>query len=273
MRRYQLIALDLDGTTIPDDLQIRPRVREAIAQAMARGVHVTLATGRAFAAITHHVEALGITAPVICYQGGLVKDPVTRETMYQKAMSKDLALEAIEMAERDGLHMMVYIEDEVYITEMRYEPAFYDRWFGLQMHLVPDLRDALAGDRDPIKFLIIADEESCDQLHPLWKAHFEGRLQIVRSHRLFVEGNSLGVSKGHALAFVAKHLGVPQDATIAVGDNDNDRSMLEWAGLGVAVGNASPSLRAIADYVAPPVTEDGVAEVIERFILTLPEAS
>jgi hydroxymethylpyrimidine pyrophosphatase-like HAD family hydrolase len=76
------------------------------------------------------------------------------------------------------------------------------------------------------------------------------------------------VSKGHALARLAAHLGVSQDETIAIGDNDNDRAMIEWAWLGVAMGNAPASLQAIADYVAPPVTEDGMAEVLERFIQT-----
>jgi hydroxymethylpyrimidine pyrophosphatase-like HAD family hydrolase len=115
--------------------------------------------------------------------------------------------------------------------------------------------------------IIIAEPEVCDRLHPAWKAHFDGRLQIVRSHRLFVEGNPLDVSKGRALAFVAGCLGVPREATIAVGDNDNDRTMIEWAGLGVAMGNAPAELQAVADYVAPPVDEDGAAEVLERFVL------
>jgi Cof subfamily protein (haloacid dehalogenase superfamily) len=262
---YRLIAFDLDGTLADDSLHIRPRVRDAVRRTIARGVHVTVATGRAFPSITSYVRELGITTPVICYQGGLVKDPVSGARLFEVAMPRDLAREAIHLAKADNLHLMLYLDDEIYITDQYHDHEFYDRWFGLPLHVEPDLTRLL--NRDPTKFLIIAEPEVCDQLHPAWKAHFAGRLQIFRSHRLFVEGNPLGVSKGRALAFVAEHLGVPRQATIAVGDNDNDRTMIEWAGLGVAMGNAPPELQAIADYVAPPVSEDGAAEVLERFVL------
>jgi Cof subfamily protein (haloacid dehalogenase superfamily) len=262
---YYLIAFDLDGTLVDDSLHIRPRVRDAVRSTIARGVHVTLATGRAFPSIAGRVGELGITAPVICYQGGLVKDPVSGARLFEVTMPRDLAGEAVQLAQADHLHLMLYLDDEIYVTDLHYDPEFYARWFSLPLHVVPDLTGLL--DRDPTKFIIIAKPEVCDRLHPAWKAHFDGRLQIVRSHRLFVEGNPLDVSKGRALAFVAGCLGVPREATIAVGDNDNDRTMIEWAGLGVAMGNAPAELQAVADYVAPPVDEDGAAEVLERFVL------
>jgi hypothetical protein len=89
----------------------------------------------------------------------------------------------------------------------------------------------------------------------------------VRSHILFVEITSPGVSKGSALAFLAGYFGIPREETIAVGDNGNDVSMIEWAGLGVAMANATPDAIAAADWVAPPVGEDGVATLIDKFIL------
>jgi len=89
----------------------------------------------------------------------------------------------------------------------------------------------------------------------------------VRSYPRFVEGIPLDVSKGHALALLADHLGLPLEETIGIGDNDNDLELVERAGLGVAMGNASPALKAAADYIAPPVDNEGVVEIIERFIL------
>lgn len=263
--RYKLVATDLDGTLIPDDLQVRPRVRQAIRRTLRAGVHVTLATGRAPPDTARYALELGMNVPVICYQGGLIQNPRTGEVLYRATMDRELALEAIEMAAHDDLDINVYVNDEIWVSRLRHGDAFYQQWFGLPVRQVADLAAALTDD--PIKFIIIAEEAEADRVHPGWKAHFDGRLQIVRSHRLFVEGNPLGVSKGHALARLAAQLGVSREETIAIGDNDNDRSMIEWAGLGVAMGNAPPSLQAIADYVAPPVTQDGVAEVLERFVL------
>ena len=109
-----------------------------------------------------------------------------------------------------------------------------------------------------------------DIIETRWKARFDGHLDIVRSHRLFVEGNPRGVSKGSALAWLAQRLGIPRERVLAVGDNDNDRSMIEWAGVGVAMGNSPPTLQAIADWVAPSVEGDGVAAALDRFVLHHP---
>ena len=88
----------------------------------------------------------------------------------------------------------------------------------------------------------------------------------MRSYPRFVEGIPLDVSKGHALALLADYVGLPLGETIGIGDNDNDLELVERAGLGVAMGNASPVVKAAADYIAPPVDEEGVIDVIERFI-------
>lgn len=264
--RYNLIAVDLDGTLFGEDLAIRPRVRDALGQAMERGVYVTLATGRAFPYTARVAARLGITTPLICYQGGLVKDPCTHQVLHAVTMPRSLVDEAIHLAERDNLHLTVYAGDEMYLTELRYPREFYDHWFTLPIRVVNHLSTELPGE--PIKFLVIAEPPAADQILPVWKGHFEGRLGIVRSHRYFVEGNPLGVSKGEALARLASYLGIRREETIAIGDNDNDRSMIEWAGLGVAMGNAPADLQASADYVAPTVDADGVAEVIERFVLS-----
>ena len=98
-------------------------------------------------------------------------------------------------------------------------------------------------------------------------ASFAGRLNVVRSHPLFVEIISPRVSKGRGVAHLADLYGVSRAQTIAVGDSGNDLSMVQWAGLGVAMGNASADVKAVADWIAPPVSEDGVAAVIERFVL------
>ncbi len=263
---YQLLALDLDGTLVGHDLAITPRVKTAIGRAIAAGVCVTLATGRAFQSVLPFAQELGIEAPLICYQGGLVQDPVTGSVLRQASMEPGLVHEAITLARERDLHLTVYMDDQLYLTELRWPREFYERFFGLPLRLVDNFTAAV--DQHAIKFLVIADEPEADLVEREWKEHFAGRIKIVRSHRYFVEGTSPGVSKGHALTWLAEYLGIEQARTLAIGDNDNDLDMILAAGLGVAMGNAAPEVKAVADYVAPPLEEDGAAEVIERFVLT-----
>ena len=161
--------------------------------------------------------------------------------------------------------MTVYVGNTIYLEEQRYEDEFYDLWFGLPRRLVPDVTVALP--HDPVKFLIVGEPDELDAIQPDLAARFAERLDVVRSHSLFLEGVPLGASKGNALARLAVLFDVPRTQVIAVGDSQNDVSMIEWAGLGVAMGQAPQAVKQAADWVAPTVEEDGVAEVFRRFVL------
>lgn len=261
-----LVALDLDGTLLDEDLRYTERVAAALAAAQARGVHVTLATGRAVAAIRPLTQALQIQAPVIGYQGGIVVDPVTGDVLHRATMPDDVARAAIHQARVEDLDFSLFVNDTIYQRELRQSPEFYDHWFGLPLRFAPDLTVAL-DQGSATKFILTAEPEESLRIEARWRAHFGDRLHMVRSHRLFFEGTPQGVSKGVALAWVAERLGVPRARVMAIGDAENDRAMIEWAGLGVAMGSAPPDVQAVADWVAPPVHEDGVAVALERFVL------
>lgn len=262
----KLVALDLDGTLLDEGLQFTPRVAESIQTAIEQGIYVTLATGRAFKSARPFAEMLGITTPIIGYQGGIIGDPVSGAILKEHTMGADVAHAAVSQAEREDLDMSLYAGESVYFRELRWPREFYDRWFGLTLHHAPNLH-AVIDQMPPMKFIIVAEPPDADAIEARWKRDFDGRLHIVRSHRLFVEGNPPGVSKGTALAWLAERLGIPQASVMTVGDNDNDRAMIEWAGVGVAMGDGAPSLQAIADWVAPSQAEDGVAAALERFVL------
>ena len=120
-----------------------------------------------------------------------------------------------------------------------------------------------------MKFIVIlSDDGATGPLIAELGTPFAGRMRFVRSYPCFVEGIPPDVSKGHALARLADHLGLSPRETIGIGDNDNDLELVERAGLGVAMGNASPAVKTAADYIALPVDEEGVVEVIERFVLS-----
>lgn len=259
----RLIALDLDGTLVDHQFEFSPRVKRAVAEAQRRGIAVTLATGRSLVSTRPFAEELGISAPLICYQGGLIAEPDGR-VLYRAALDRRLAAEVIALAESRGWHVNLYQDGLLYLTEFRHPVTFYEAMLNPRTQRVADLFPLL--DHDPDKIVIVA-EGNGDEILAGLRAQFDGQMQIVRSHELFVETNPSGVDKGQGLARLAEHLGAPQSQVMAVGDQDNDAPMVAWAGLGVAMGNASAACKAVADWIAPPLSQDGAAAAIERFAL------
>jgi Cof subfamily protein (haloacid dehalogenase superfamily) len=261
----KLIACDLDGTLIGPDFCFSPRLLRAMQRARERGITVSIATGRGYPSMVHYARRLGVTAPVICYQGAQI-NTMQGETLYEMGFPRKYLPDVIAFCEEGGWELTVYCDDEIYQTTRLYDRAFYDRWFGLPTHHVDDLSAALPGE--PIKLLITAPTKaSADSLEPQLQDLSAGRFQVIRSHDWFVEGLASGVSKGDALARLAARLRVAREEVMALGDSDNDASMIAWAGLGIAMGNASPGLKSVATEIAPTQAEDGAAWAIERHAL------
>jgi Cof subfamily protein (haloacid dehalogenase superfamily) len=264
---YKLIAADLDGTLMGEDAIISPKVKDAVHRAMEKGVRFTIATGRAFGSVLPFAEELEINAPLICYQGGLIKDHLSGQVIYEQSVALLLAQEFIRLTQQRGLHLNVYLDGRAYVERVTPEARYYTQIAKAAVYPVGDMLAFL--DRAPMKFIIVlSDDEATEPLIAELGALFAGQMWFVRSYPRFVEGIPLGVSKGHALARLVAHLGLSLGETIGVGDNDNDLELVERAGLGVAMGNASPAVTAAADYIAPSVDKEGVAEVIERFVLS-----
>ncbi len=269
---YRLLALDLDGTSVEYGRMATPRVKGAIAAALARGVQVVLATGRPYASARVFQSDLGLTSPLICFQGALVRETAGDEaTLLVRPLPEEPLTQVIRLVEERGLEFNLYSEDTIYLSRLCHPESFYERWFGLPCSPVPHLEDALeimrARGTPPLKGMFIGEPDDNDRLLPELQERFGNAYAVVRSHTLFIEITAPGVSKGSALAAVARHYGFSRDEVIAIGDNGNDVSMIEWAGLGVAVANATPDALAAADWVVPSVSEDGVATFIETLIL------
>lgn len=265
----RLLALDLDGTLMDDDMVIKgSRVPRAIARAQERGVVVTLATGRMFDFVLPFARDLGITAPLICYQGGLIQAPDSRVPLYRATMDPSLVREVLEWRARyrRQLKLVLYADGDIFLDEKWHPETFYRDMLGERLVWVEDLGTVLE-HHEPVKFVLFVEPHEAEQVKMEMQRRFEGRIELTRSHALIVEGNPLGVSKGDALRRLAAHLGIPRAQVMAVGDQDNDVPMIAWAGLGVAMGNGSPATKAAADWIAPPVQENGAAVAIERFIV------
>ena len=264
--RVRLVALDLDGTLIGDDLVLRPRVREAVAKAREAGVAVTIVTGRMFGAARPFVQALAIDGPVVCYQGAAIFDAATGATLRETTVQGDVTRDTLRWAHEHGVHAQCYAGDRLYVDEINRFSKRYTDLARVEPVVVPSLREAFA-ERPTIKIVLVDDAERANHHLAALRALLGERAYLTRSHVDFVEVVDPRVNKGEALGFVAQRHGVSLDETLAVGDAWNDVPLLDAAAIGVAMGSGPPELLAHADHVVGDVAHDGVAEAIERYAL------
>jgi Cof subfamily protein (haloacid dehalogenase superfamily) len=262
---YRLIAADLDGTLIGENVTFSPAVLAAAEKVMARGAYLTIATGRTIEGATPHATRLGVNAPVILYQGGEIRDLRAGVSLFRCDIPLTVAQPFMAVIGALGLHLNVYLDGRVYAAARTPASQFYTSLNQTKIEAVGDL--ATFVNRPPTKMLIIAEPARLDALAPSLRQEFAGRLQIVRSHARFLEAIPPDANKGRGLQRLAAHLGVAQAETVAIGDNDNDMEMVAWAGLGIAMGNATPAVRGVAAAIAPPVDQDGAAWALETLVL------
>lgn len=260
-----LIATDVDGTLFGQTLNSTPRVKAAIRAAQQAGHHVTLATGRAHGATVAIADDHHITEPLICHQGALIQRG--RRVLYHWQLPVGLSREILAYASERRYHVNCYIGDRLLVMAEPKEMKAYTALVPmLKAEVVPDLVTTLDEGFTKIVFVLSDAQQATNVLRDVSR-RWGARAQVVQSHALFVEVTNVAASKGNALMVLAEWLGIPTERTLAVGDNMNDVSMIRAAGVGVAMGDAEPGVYRVADWIAPPLREDGLAAAIERFVL------
>jgi Cof subfamily protein (haloacid dehalogenase superfamily) len=265
--RIRLVALDLDGTLVGSNLTVSPRVRDSIAQARARGTEITIVTGRMFAATKPFAEILGISGPVVCYQGAAIFEASTGAILRETPVNQDVTRQVLTWAEEHQVHAQCYSGDALYVQQINRFSKRYTDLAKVTPTVVPSLREAFA-DKPTIKIVLVDDPGPSEQHLAALTPLLGKRAYITRSNVDFVEVLSPDVNKGEALAFVAQRYGVTLAETMAIGDAWNDVPLITAAGVGIAMGSGPPELFAKADAVVGDVAHDGVAEAIERYVLT-----
>jgi hypothetical protein len=220
-----------------------------------------------FQSVRPYARAAGIEDPIVCYQGAVVADTVSGRFLRHEPLPLELAKEAIAAVQAEGYPLNCYVDDELYVAEHTYASEAYATFQNLQVHAVGDLLEWLTAP--PTKLVAVGDPDELDALKQRMLDRFDGRMYISKSLPYFLEFANPDVTKGAGLAFLAEHLGFAQEATVSFGDGENDIELLEWAGYGVAVENAHEQVLAVADLVCPPVSEEGVAQVIEAYLDSL----
>jgi Cof subfamily protein (haloacid dehalogenase superfamily) len=269
----RLIALDIDGTLIGDDLIIGDRTKAVIRTAMARGVSVSLVTGRMVSSAMRFALELGLTAPVVGYQGGLIREmPETGSKrlgrlLVHTPLAAAAARDIVTWTVRNGLDPHLNHLERFILRTNDPNADDYSAFMGARAEFVDDLRSL---DHPVTKVLAVGEPPLPVDVAPLARAYFEGRADVTISHPRFLEFVAPGVSKGRAVRYLARRQGVELGATLAIGDQWNDLEMLAEVGHGAAMPTAPEGVQAIARYVARPVEDEGVAELIEALVLAAP---
>lgn len=265
---YKLLALDLDDTLLNGQSQISARNRQAISEAIQQGVLVTIATGRMFVSARPYARQLGIELPIITYHGALIKEPGSGKEIWHRPVSRELACEIVEEAEGRGFHVNIYREDSLYAREENEYTRYYEKLASVKVNtvgeLVPFLEQAPEG---PTKLTIIDWDGRIQGLEEKLSSIHGDKLTILQSLSYFLEVTDAEATKGQALHRFSERYGVCREQVVAIGDSYNDLDMIEYAGLGVAMANARAEVRDVADLITKTNLEDGVAAVIEEYIL------
>jgi Cof subfamily protein (haloacid dehalogenase superfamily) len=263
----EAFACDLDRTLIAEDGVLRPRTRVAIARAR-EAARVIVVTGRMFRSVRPYLAEAGLDDPVVCYQGAVVAEPDSGRFLRHEPIPLELAREVIEAVEAERVHLNCYVGDELYVAQNTAEAQAYAAFQHIPVRAVGDLLAWL--DEPPTKLVAVGEPRRLDAVEERMKARFGARAYISKSLPFFLEFASPEVTKASGVAFVAEHLGFSRERTVAFGDGENDVELLDWAGYGVAVANAHERVLAVADFVCPPVQDEGVAAVLEAFLDSRP---
>lgn len=267
----RILILDVDGTLAGANRQVSPRVRQAVAQARERGVQVALCTGRPRIAAHFFVTDLGLNGYHIFDAGATIVDPLANRSLFHKGIDLAVAHEIIDEARTDNLYLEAYGSGGYFVERPDHRSLVHAQIQGAD-YTVIDLHRAL--DLHGVTKLEMMTQDAPERARAqALLDRFADRIDYgwataPGSDFDFVNLLARGVSKGEAVERLLDHLDIPAEAAMGAGDGSNDEPMLHVVGTAIAMGDGPESLKAIADWVAPDVQHDGLADAIDRFILS-----
>lgn len=261
--QYRLVVSDMDGTLLRRDKTLSDRTIRAVQRFQAAGGHFTLATGRAPEAIERYIEALQLRTPLILVNGSLLYDPVSATDLLVRHLAPESAAAAWRLLEAHDLTVVAHDTRVGMIREVNEILRAHMRHDGILLPVRPDLSPATAGPL--VKILSMGTEEQVERAEAaIREAGIPVRL--VRSLSTYLEVLPPDGGKGAALDDLLSLLGLEREQSLALGDYLNDLDLLRAAGLGVAMANAHPDLKRVADCVTASNEEDGVALILEALV-------
>lgn len=265
-RKARLVALDLDGTLLERANTISDGNAAAVREAVAAGVHIVFATSRWYALAKRSADALGITSPIICHNGAMIRDPRDGARLLSLAVPAPAAREIAAAADAGRYESMVTVDDVTYMATKRpdIDPALLPPGMVVASGLAEHARDGADA------FLFFG-QDAVDGMRAALGSRYDGVLNLAfgvsETFPPYLNIVHAGADKGRALLMVCERLGVdPMDA-VAIGDAAPDLDMMRIVGLSVAMGNAPADVQTQVDVVGPRNREDGVAWALRQFAL------
>jgi Cof subfamily protein (haloacid dehalogenase superfamily) len=270
-REYKLLVVDIDGTIVDKNGDISDEDKKALAEAAASGIKVSLSTGRVVKACQRIIHQLSMDGYHIFFDGALVSDPSQSTEVYVQPLEREVVRRAVLFARANDIYLELYSADHFFAEQTNWSDDIHRRFFRVGPTLV-DFAGIWDRERIIKAELVVHSPEEAAKAR-IFQDEFAGslRFSIARSPAYpaidFINIIAPEVSKGKALAALASFLGVPISQVMAVGDGLNDIPLLEAAGLAVAMGNAFPEVKKVADYITLDIDHHGLAAAIKRFLL------
>jgi cell division protease FtsH len=272
---YNMLVLDIDGTLVGSDKTISEKTREAIIKAQQRGKIVAIASGRSIAGIRKTASNISLEqygGYVIAYNGTTVVNCKTGECIYNQMVPKELVKPVYEAAKRVNAGIVVYNDN----TKEMISGNGLNEYIKIDAEAcnvtINEVSDFVKAINFPFnKFLLSGKPEHMAEVEKIMAKEFGDRLNVFRSDPFYVELLPRYVDKGVAVEKLVKHLDIQREKVICIGDSYNDLPMLRFAGMGVAMGNAQQEVKEMADYVTASNDEDGIVNVIDKFMTPKPE--
>lgn len=284
---YKLLALDMDGTLLNPDKMITPHTMATIRRLMQEDVLVTIASGRFPASVWLHAREVGMNFPLVALNGAVTLDARTGELLEGTPLLSEQVLSLLERIEEAGAYVHFYGYNVLYVRELNdmnrrwplnnvvvrpqrelNEANYRDQTMLIQVKDVGGDFRSFVQDRHPVFYkaaVICPDHDSREQLY--MELERQGSYELSRTGTLRFDVNAAGVTKRGALERLCAQHDIGREAVAAAGDYDNDLDMLQWAGLGIAMGNAELHVKERAAVVTGTNREDGVAQAIRGYLL------
>jgi len=270
--KYKMLVTDMDYTLLNKEKRVSDRNREALRRAMEKGVHMVVATGRIYTSARIYAKLLGLDTPIIASNGALIKD--ASKTIFRGILSQDTVREMLRLCHKYGIYCHFFTENTIYSEKLINVSLRYTEWnkyMGeedqVKIRIVDDGEEIIEAAKSEVLKAVVFDDDD-EKIQKLRDGIMEtGIVSVSQSMKHNLEVMNKGVTKGNAVRILAQLYGINREEVIAIGDNENDISMIEYAGLGIAMGNAEECLKRAADHDTGDYQEDGVAEAIEKFIL------
>lgn len=265
----ELIALDLDGTTLNPRLEITPAVKASLQRAREQGTHILLASGRPYEGIRPYLEELKLAVPgnyVVSNNGALLHNASDGSVIRKYLLDYDDYCRCMDVAEQLKLRFHVIDLERCYTADRDIGRFTVRQSYLSNIPLRYCPREDMPHNVQFAKFMYADEPDRIEAELPNIPADLYERFTVLRSSSYFLEVFSKETDKGTGVHAVADMLGLAKDKIMCVGDHENDISMIQAAGIGVAMGNALQSVKDIADFVTTDNDHDGVAVAIERYL-------